>query len=142
LISLSLNIFISFFVCKSWLMRMFLHLRLWINFFLLIWAEFSFLIAANWILNVMSDLTALTWMIIEEFLKQYFWIRLWLIFFSMNQESRVDFSSRVLHLLLMCECWNAIVIFVVDANMKDVEMIVAIQISISIWILKWFSTLN
>ncbi len=119
-----------------------LHLRLWINFFSLIWAEFDFLIAVNWILNIMSDFTALTWMIIEESLKQYSWIRLWLIFFSMNQRSRVDFSSRMLHLLLMHEWWSAIVIFILDVNMKDVETIVAVQISISIWILKWFLTLN
>ncbi len=142
LISSSLNMFISFFVRKSWSMRMFLHLKLWINFFLLIWAKFSFLIAANWILNVVSDFTALTWTIIKESLKQYSWIRSWLVFFSMNQRSRVDFSSRVLHLLSMREWWSAIIIFVVDANMKDVETIVAVQILISIWILKWFSTLN
>ncbi len=142
LISLSLNMFISFFVCRSWSMRMSLHLRLWINFFLLIWAEFSFLIAVNWILNVVSDLTALTWTIIKEFLKQYSWIRSWLVFFSMNQRSRVDFNLRVLHSLSMCKWWSAIVIFVVDVNMKDVKTIVAVQILISIWILKWFSTLN
>ncbi len=142
LILLSLNIFISFFVCKSWLMKMFLHLKLWINFFLLIWAEFSFLIAVNWILNVVSDLIVLTWIIIKESLKQYSWIRSWLIFFNMNQRSRVNFGLKVLHSLLMYEWWSAIIIFIVDANMKDVEMIIAVQISISIWILKWFSTLN
>ncbi len=134
--------FISFFVHRSWSMRMFLHLKLWINFFLLIWAKFSFLIAANWILNVVSDFTALTWIIIKESLKQYFWICSWLVFLSMNQRSRVDFSSKVLHSLLMHEWWNAIVIFVIDVSMKDVETIIAVQISISIWILKWFLTLN
>ncbi len=103
LISLSLNMFISFFVCKSWLMRMFLHLRLWINFFSLIWAKFSFLIAVNWILNVVSNLIALTWIIIKKTLKQYSWIHSWLVFFNMNQRSRVNFSSRVLHSLLMHE---------------------------------------
>ncbi len=142
LISSSLNMFISFFVCRSWSMRMFLHLKLWINFFSSIWTEFSFLIAANWILNVVSDLTALTWTIIEESLKQYSWIHSWLVFFNMNWRLRVDFSSRVLHSLSMCKQWSAIIIFVVDANIKDVETIVAVQISISIWILKWFLTLN
>ncbi len=47
LILLSLNMFIFFFVCRSWSMRMSLHLKLWINFFSLIWAKFSFLITIN-----------------------------------------------------------------------------------------------